>query len=276
MPNQPVTSKPGTVSASGRTSGNSAEPPVSASASSRSCRPAAGAGTSARLVIMKSVRPPRMSTHRRRRPAIGDVDHVDAGLLLQQLARQVLRGADPGAAEADLAGPGAGRRQHVLHAAIGALGRDHEAVGGQRQVADRRQRLPRVERQVGADQLRRDRHGAHRALEKRGAVGGAAGHLGGADHAVHAGAVLDHDAGTEERPERLGDQPCDEVGGAAGGEAADQADGALLRHRGRRQRRAQQHSQHDAPHPSLPGRSGGDPPAARPWTQARRRASIAA
>ena len=229
MPNQPVTSKPGTSVASAGASGNSGDLPASPMASSRSAPSCTWREMSARLVIMKSVAAAEDIDHRRRCPAIGHMGHGDAGLLRQQLARKVLGGADAGAAEDD--GARARGGQHIRHAAVRAIAGDDEAIGGERDIADRRQRLAGVERQVGALELRRDRHGAHRALVDGIAIGRAAGDLGGADDAVHPGAVLDHGAGAEDRADGFGDQPGDEVRGAAGGEAADDPDGAVLRRR---------------------------------------------
>ena len=176
------------------------------------------------------VGPARDQVHRgQRRAAIGDVQQLDPGRAAQPLARQVLRAARADAGEGQRAGPRPRRFDELGRAAPGRPGAHHHAIGGERHVGDGREFRPHVNGQAGAGQLREDGHVAGRAHQHGEAVRRRAGGGLGGDHAVGAGAVLHHHGLAEPGRHDLGHGARDQVAGAAGREAHQDAGGTVRR-----------------------------------------------
>jgi hypothetical protein len=160
------------------------------------------------------------------RALVRDVNEiVEAGELLEQLARQVAHGAGTGGAVGQLAGIGLGignellERSHrdgfVHHDGGGGDGDDgngHEVAGG-------------IVRHLGHGH-RVEHHGAGAAEQDGVAVGLRARDLAGGDGAAAAALVLDID-GAEQRLHSLGPLPRDDVVHPAGRERHHQLDRPL-------------------------------------------------
>ena len=159
--------------------------------------------------------------------AVGHVVHLGAGLLLQQLHGQMRLRADAGDADVEFAGIGFGvgdQFLQVVHRHLG-IGREH-----QRRLPhqdDRREGAVGVERHVLVHEAVGDQH-AGRREHQRVAVRLGLGGEGGANVAVGARAVLDHDLLAELRRQRGRDPP---------GRNVDRAAGAKRHHHGDRPRR---------------------------------------
>ena len=171
------------------------------------------------------------------RAAIGHVDDIDAGHALEHFAGDVLRRADAGAGDRQLAGLrlgerdqlGIGLRRHVVV--------DREDARHDQEPRDRGEIAHHV---VGLvrQQRRIDGQRAVGAPVERRAVRRGFRHAVAADAAARAGHVLDRDRHVPGFGELLREQPRRDVGRAAGGEADDEADRLVgiccLRERGRR------------------------------------------
>ena len=171
--------------------------------------------------------------------AIGDVLHLDAGEMAEQLARHVLRRADARRAVAELAGIGLGVGDQVgdrLHRQVVV---DEEDRGHGERRRDRRQVLQRIERQ--GLQAGQDGDGGVARPHQRVAVGRGLGDLS-VPMAPELPAMFSTTTGWPQASgELLGEHAAGDVGGAAGGEAHHQLAPASRaswsgRHRGRRPR----------------------------------------
>src|SRR5437870_831415 len=163
----------------------------------------------------------------------------------------MLRGAEAGTAERDLAGTGLGDGNQLLDVVGGKIGTRHD---DQPSGCDLRDRIERGERVIAqrlvhdrADDLARGHDAERVAVLLRAGDGLVAERAGGAR------TVLDHHGLAELFLQRPADDAADDVGAAAGAERDDYAQGPLrpiLRARGTRA------AEHD-------GGRGGDQPAAR-------------
>ena len=176
---------------------------------------------------------------------------VDAGGLPEQFAGEVLRGAEAGTAEGDLAGIGLGGGDQLLDVVGGKVrARDDDQPRGR----DLRHRIERGERVVAqrlAHHRRDDLARGHDPERVAVLVGTRDGLV--AQRAAGPRPVFDHHRLTELLLQRLADDAADDVGAAAGPKRDDYAQGPLrpiLRARGTRA------AEHD-------GGRGGDQPAAR-------------
>ena len=128
--------------------------------------------------------------HRRAAALERHVQHVDAGLQLEQLAAEVLEAADAGRGVLQLARLLLGERDQLLDRIHRQAGMDGDHVGPAGENRDRGERLERIVGQLvepGIDGMR------HRDDQDGVAVLRRAGGKLGADHAAGAGAVVDHD-----------------------------------------------------------------------------------
>ena len=156
------------------------------------------------------------------RALVRHVDDVDASRVLEQLAGQVQRRADPGRAIGQLAGIGLG---------IG----DQFGDGFDRQIVVHRQHIKTRDRGDDAveilDRIERQRavkpgHVSHAAVieQERVTVRRRFRDFVHADAAAGAAAIIDHDRLAEPLAERIGNQPRDRIDGATRRERHDQAD----------------------------------------------------
>ena len=130
--------------------------------------------------------------HRRPDAAIGHMQHVEAaGLLLEQLRRDVGDGADAAGAVAELAGVGLQVGDQLLHRLHRQRRIDRDRGRGGGEDRDRRDLLERVIGLVVGAFAQDQRAG--RADQQRVAVGGLLRHVVERDRRAAAGAVLDHD-----------------------------------------------------------------------------------
>ena len=153
------------------------------------------------------------------------LDVEPAGLLLEQLAGEVLRRGGARRAEGELAGLALGELDQLLQR-IGLQRRVRDdQVRAEDRVGDRRKVLDRIMVELGVHR-RRDHVdvGVH---EQRVAVGRGARHVVGADQAAAAGAVL-HDHLVERVRHDRGHRARGQVHRAAGGERDDQIDRLAL------------------------------------------------
>jgi hypothetical protein len=169
--------------------------------------------------------------------AVGDVDHVEAAALGDQLHHHVVGAAIAGGAVVQA--PRLGEHEcHELRECRGAdAWMNHEHDGKAAEQGNRGEIGDRIERQPDA-QRRREGVTGRRGHEQRVAVGCAARDMLAGNSAVAAGPVVDDDAAPERLAQALGDQPRGDVGAAAGRERNHQADrlfgpGMCLRGRGR-------------------------------------------
>jgi hypothetical protein len=181
--------------------------------------------------------------HHRGDAAVGDMLDVEAGHGLVHLAGEMLRGADAGGAEGELAGLRAGERGEFGHALCRDIIVDDQNVGGEAELRDRREILDRVERQLRVE-ARMDDERPGGTEQERVAVGRALGDALGRHVAARAGHVLDHNRLAPGFGKLVADHPRNDVGGTAGHEADQDAQRlvgiALLRKRvARRQQRRQ-------------------------------------
>ena len=124
--------------------------------------------------------------------AIGDVGHLGAGLPLHQLHDQMRLRADARRADRDPAGIGPRVIEHRRERARRELRRRRDQERRLRQQHDRSESTIRVERHRLVHEAVGGQH-AGRPEQQRVAVGLGLGGRGGADVAVGAGAVVDHD-----------------------------------------------------------------------------------
>ncbi len=160
---------------------------------------------------------------------------VDAGGLPKEFAGEMLRGAEAGAGEGELAGIGLGGGDQLLDVIGGKIGARHDDQAG---GCDLRDRIECGERIV-AQRLVHDRgddlargHDAERIAVLLGAGDGLV-----AQRAGGARTVFDHHGLAELLLQRLRDDAADDVGAAAGPERHNHAHAALrpiLRARGAR------------------------------------------
>ena len=127
---------------------------------------------------------------RRRAALVGHVQEIDAGHLLEHLAREVRAGAGAGGGEGVFAGVGLGQRDQFGNGAGGKVEPRHQEVRHRPQHGDAGEILGGIERQLGVER-RRDRVRGDRVEADRVAVGGRLGDDVGADIAARARAVLD-------------------------------------------------------------------------------------
>ena len=193
--------------------------------------------------------------HRPGRALVGDVLHVEPGLLQPGLGHEMAVRAGAGRAVAQLlALAGADDLLEFLDG-FRLHGRmHHEDDRRPAEQGDVAEILDRVIADIRIDGRRDDMRGDPRHAE-RVAVGGGAGHLRRAEHAAGAGPVLDHELLLERFRELLGGDPPERVGAAARRVGHDDADrlrrpvlraGASGPQRERAKRRGDR-SQHD-PH----------------------------
>ena len=144
--------------------------------------------------------------------AIGHVQDVDAGAVLQHLEPQVRRGAEPRRTVGQLAGVGLGVVDHLLEG-LGTDGGMHREAGDEiADARDRHEAVGVVRRLAHVRQHGERRVGAHQ--EGVAVAGRLRGRLG-ADHAAGAGAVLDDELLPERLAELLRPGPADQVAAAA-------------------------------------------------------------
>ena len=153
------------------------------------------------------------------------MQHVDAGLGLEQFARQMRARAVAHRAEGQAPGlafaiattsPRLVRREILSH---------HQHMRHRGDAGDRREILHRIERPA-LDQALVGGMGLVGAEDQRVAVRLGARHRAGADDARRAGAVLDHDRLLEVGRRLLRDQPRQRVDRPAGRVGHDDGDGA--------------------------------------------------
>jgi hypothetical protein len=171
--------------------------------------------------------------HRRRAAAIGHVQDVDAGHLFEQLAGEMLRGAVAGRGVAELARVLLRVVDDLRHGAQGDVLADHQHVVDAGDVGDRHEVLVDVDRQLLPGHDGRDAERGHGGQQDRLAVGRRLGHGLVGDEAAGAGLGLDDHLLADDRPGRVGEQAAQQVGGAAGREAAEDARVALELRAGR-------------------------------------------
>ena len=140
-------------------------------------------------------------------------------------------GAEPGDADGNGA-PARFRQRRKLTRRIDLHRGVHDQHGRvEHRHADRREILDRVVREI-AVQRRIDRDGAHGGEEQGIAVGLRLRHVLGRDRAAGAWPVVDDDGLSDQAAQPFGQEPRDEIGGAAGGESDHQPDrpvGVILR-----------------------------------------------
>ena len=167
---------------------------------------------------------------------VRDVGPLHARALRELDAGELRRAADAGDGEVQLAGIGLGHRHQLLHVLHLHRRVHREHVRRIRHHHHRREILRRIERQLGID-ARADHQAAEVGEQQRVAVGRALRDEIGADVAVRAGLVLDHDRLAPDLGELRPDLAREDVGGAAGRVGHDDADrlGRVVLRRARRQ-----------------------------------------
>ncbi len=161
MPCQAIASKPGyplsaMVGRSGATGERSLL--VTASAVSVPARTCASAETGSANTTCTC--PADQVGDRKRRPAIGDMRHLDARLAIEQLGQEMIGGANACRAVVELAGLALGERDKLGHRLHAERGIDHEDVGIGGGHADRREILFGIVGQLWIDaRIDRDRSG---------------------------------------------------------------------------------------------------------------------
>ena len=160
---------------------------------------------------------------RRRAAAIGHVQHLDAGHLLEHRGAQMIGRAGPGRRIGDLAGIGFRVGDELRHGVRRHRRVHHHGVGHIGEQRERGEILHAVERHGGEQSVV---HGVHaHGVEQDGvAVGRRARDRAGADVAGGAGAVLDHDRLAHRLMQMLADDARQDVGRAAGRPRHDQRD----------------------------------------------------
>ncbi|MCY1224749.1 hypothetical protein D9M72_369200 [compost metagenome] len=175
--------------------------------------------------------------------AIRNVVDIDLGHLLEQLTGQVRRSAGALRGVVELAGPGPGGCDQVLHGLDGAVRLHHQHIGGAAHQHDGSECLLRIERQLPV-QARIDRVGDRRH-HQRVAVGRALGHRIGADDGAAARLVVDDDWLAQVLAHGDAHRPRQVVGAAARGERHHHADRLVGKGCKRRQRRCRGHEERD-------------------------------
>ncbi len=167
----------------------------------------------------------------------------DPGLRLQQLGRKIERASGPAAgAEAEPSGVLLGIDDQVADTLDREILAHHQDQRPGRHLGNRRQ-LGEVERIVRMQRLRDQRAG--RDEEQRVAVGRRAGELAHGRNEIAAGFVFNQHRRVEAFAHLLGDDACHDIGGAAGREPDQHADGAagkILSVGGNRKERNQCHA----------------------------------
>ena len=154
--------------------------------------------------------------------AVRDVHEEDAGLLLEQLHRQVRQRPRTGRAVAQLPGLAARVVEQLAQRVHRQRCVDHQHVGRGTDHADRREVLDRVVRHLARGRRRAVRGDI--TLHQRAAVGhGARRGLAG-DGAAAAADVVDHEGLVQHPAPALGDRAAHHVAAAAGGHRHDVAD----------------------------------------------------
>ena len=152
---------------------------------------------------------------RRPRAAKRDVQDVDAGLDLEQLAGQMQEGADTGRCVLQFAGLALGQRDELLDAVDRQAGIDRDDIRRGYQHGDRGEGFQRIVRQRVEPRI--DRAG-ERYDQQRMAILWRVGNDFAADHAAGAAAIVDDDLLAKPLAEMLGDDAGDDVVDAAGRE----------------------------------------------------------
>jgi hypothetical protein len=163
---------------------------------------------------MMSTRPAHVD-HGGTAAAIGHVEHLDAGDVLEQLARQMRRAAVARRGKRQLAGIGLGMVDDLLHRFHRMFGVDRH---DQRQLGDeddRRKILHRVIRQAHVE-VRPDTVGGDGIEQQRVAVGLRLGDVVRGDGAGCAAAVADDDRLAECIGKLAANEAGDEIGRATG------------------------------------------------------------
>ena len=244
MPTQPVSVTPGRPTSAKRRHVRQARLPVRA----RDRQAANGAGADLlhhhRKHLDDDVDRAAEQIVERGRPAlVGHVHHLDAGLLHEQLRRQIVERADAGRAEAELAGPRPGVGDELLHRLHRQLVVDHHGGGVFGGAGDRHEVARRVERRLGVDRIA-DHGRADRPGHDRVAVRLRLEHLAQAEHAVGARLVLHHDGLAEPRPQPVADDARRQIGDAGRRKRHHHADRVRrIRVRSRRGGRQQERDQ---------------------------------
>ena len=159
--------------------------------------------------------------HHLRAALVGHQLDVDAGLPVEQIARQP--GGDDAGAVVQLAGLALAPAISSADGLGPALGPHRQERGVLGRQGDGREVPERIIGEIADGGRVHHQGGVHRGQE-RVAVRGGAGDLLGADHRVGAGPVLDHDRLPPILAHALGDHAREDVGRAAGRERHDDAD----------------------------------------------------
>ena len=157
--------------------------------------------------------------------AIGHVQDVDAGPILEHLDAQVGGGAEARRAVGELAGVRLGVVDHLLEGLGADGGMDDEPAD---EVADARHRHEALDGVVGRlAQVRQDVERRVGRQQEGVAVGRRLGGGLGADHAAGTAAVLDDELLAEGLAQLFRPGPADQVGGAARRIGQDELDGLV-------------------------------------------------
>jgi hypothetical protein len=155
------------------------------------------------------------------------VDHLGAGELLEQLARQMLAGAHTRRAEGHRSGIGLEMLDQLRHRRrLEPLRVQDQDVGHDADLDDGGQVLDRAVRHLGTRKDRGDREGGSAGKAQRGAVGWCPGKLADAEHAARPADILDHDRLAPGLVQVLAHHPGEDVGRSSGRERHDQLHGA--------------------------------------------------
>jgi hypothetical protein len=199
--------------------------------------------------MMMSRCPPKRSLRAGPRAAIRNVGGLDPGDRVEQLGRDVHRGARPRRSVAHRSA--FGLSEQVSEARDFRLRADHEERGHHADEHDGGERLDRIvtelRAQRGAQHVR-----AEARLQQRLAVGRGFRHQLGADDATRAAAVFDDDLGVETRRQFVRDGAGHEIDRPAGREWHHEPD--LISRNGRQRRCEQERRSKQACHgePPLP------------------------
>ncbi len=163
--------------------------------------------------------------HRQRCAAIGDMRQFDSGLVGEQLGDEMVGATDAGGAVIQRVRLALRQRDELGHSLDAERGVDHEDVGIGRGHADRHQVFLRIVGEFRVDaRVDRDRAGL---TEQQGiAVRIGAFHDLGADAAIAAAAIFDHEGLAERVADFLAEDARGRVGRATGGKGHDQPDRA--------------------------------------------------
>ena len=156
------------------------------------------------------------------RAAIGHMRHLDLGDVREQLAGQMIDGADARRAVLDRLALRLGLLDQIGNRADRRLRIDHDDIRHGADKTDRCEILALVAGVLG--EAERDRQRRIGAEQDRVAVRRALGDRARADGAAGAAAVVDHDRLLEGFAQLVGDRAGDDAGAAAGRERNDQRD----------------------------------------------------